>query len=260
MHPPIDPSAAADGARQSLSADDCAARLRRAQRPVALTGAGVSTAAGIPDFRGPNGLYVTRRYDPDKVFDIQHFHRDPRDFYAFTRDLIAVVQDLEPTFTHRFLAAREATGLRVITQNIDPLHRMAGTKDLIAVHGDYGQGHCTTCHREYDYEAMLARLEAAAIPTCDCGGVLKPDVVFFGEAVHALPQAEAAVCMCDLLLVLGSSLAVYPVALLPQLTDAPTIVVNQGAVALAPAPHRYFVEADLDDFFQAVATALERSA
>ncbi len=243
----------------SLTPARCAQMLRSASAAVALTGAGISTAAGIPDFRGPEGIYATRRYDPERVFDIEHFRRDPREFYRFTHDLMRLVDELRPSYTHRALATLEAEGMlrAVITQNIDPLHRLAGSRTVVAVHGDYAASRCLDCEETYDYDGWLARLRVAEVPRCDCGGVLKPAVVFFGEAVRQMPRAEEYARACDLMLVLGSSLAVYPVALLPQIVSATVVVVNRGEVALPPAPGRYFVEADLDDYFRAVMNELD---
>jgi NAD-dependent deacetylase len=245
--------------RQTLDAEGCAEKIRGANRIAALTGAGVSTAAGIPDFRGPQGLYVTRQYDPDTVFEIAAFRRDPTPFYEFTRDFLGVIHTLEPTSTHHFLADLEAGGklTAVVTQNIDSLHQKAGSRNVISVHGDYWTSHCQACNTEF----ALARLEEMVlevpVPTCECGGVIKPDVVFFGEAVHDLDRAAAAVAASDLLLILGSTLVIYPAAFLPEQAGGEVVVVNRGEVGLAPGPGRYFVDADLDAYFGEVARFLE---
>ena len=112
---------------RSFTPGEFADRFRAARRVGALTGAGLSTAAGIPDFRGPKGLYVTRAYDPETVFEIDYFKRDPAPFYAFSRDFLELLSDVLPTFTHRFLAEWEAKGkiVCVATQNIDSLHERA---------------------------------------------------------------------------------------------------------------------------------------
>lgn len=249
----------------SLAAADLARLLRRARSAVALTGAGLSTAAGIPDFRGPRGLYVTRRYDPEKVFEIGWFRRAPEYFYEFSRDFAGMLQTVRPTFTHRFLAALEKEGrlAAVVTQNIDLLHRQAGSRRLVELHGSYGSALCTGCdlrHEGLDAAWWLQAMASSPSPpvaSCPaCTGILKPDIVFFGEAVHDFELAESLVADCDLLLVLGSSLRVTPASLLPHVTTAPTVVVNCGAVALAPAPQRYFVDGKLDDYFRTVATGL----
>ncbi len=251
----------------SLAPVRCAALLRRCRSAVALTGAGISTAAGIPDFRGPQGLYVTRRYDPEKVFDIGWFRRAPEYFYAFCRDFVATVADLRPTFTHRFLAQLERKGrlAGVITQNIDLLHRQAGSHNLVELHGSYESATCTACGlHQTDLSNRWWQQAMAASPTppvarCPaCDGVLKPDIVFFGEPVSGFDAAEQLVARCDLLLILGSTLQVTPASYLPDETGATTVIINRGAVVLSPAPHRFFVDGDLDAYFREVAAALER--
>lgn len=244
--------------RNELDAAGCADLIRRADRIAALTGAGISTAAGIPDFRGPQGLYVTRRYDPETVFDIAYFHRDPAPFYDFTRDFLGALHTIEPTLSHRFLADLEAQAklTAVITQNIDALHQKAGSKNVISVHGDYWSSRCLRCDRVFDLPFMEGAVREAEVPHCGCGGLIKPGVVFFGEPVHGLEPASAVVAECDLLLVLGSSLSVYPAALLPGYVEGEVVVVNRGPVGLPRGPGRHFVDADLDGFFREVSKHL----
>ena len=244
--------------KQTLDPAACADLIRRSERVVALTGAGISTAAGIPDFRGPKGLYVTRQYDPDTVFDISAFRRNPEPFFEFTRDFLGVIDTLEPTVTHRFLAQLEEDGrlTAVVTQNIDSLHQRAGSQKVISVHGDYWTSHCLDCGREYDLDQMEKMVRETAIPRCSCGGVIKPDVVFYGEAVRDLEAAASVVGASDLLLVLGSTLLVYPAAFLPEQAGGDVVVVNRGEVGLSPCPGRYFVDADLNQYFSEVAQHL----
>ncbi|ABA87890.1 NAD-dependent protein deacetylase, Sir2 family [Syntrophotalea carbinolica DSM 2380] len=244
----------------------CADMIRRSRCVVTLSGAGISTAAGIPDFRGPQGLYVTRRYDPEKVFDIDWFHREPRYFYEFTRDFVSTVKAIRPTFTHRFLAGLEKAGglAGLITQNIDMLHQLAGSRKVIDLHGSYRSAQCLFCGKSYEalsytwWERAMSTSSKPPLAYCSaCNSVLKPDIVFFGEMVHAFEAAEQLIAQCDLLLVLGSSLKVTPASLLPYHTQATTVVVNRGAVMLPPAPHRFFVDGDLDVYFRAVAKHLD---
>jgi NAD-dependent deacetylase len=244
----------------------CAELIKLSKAVLVLTGAGISTAAGIPDFRGPRGLYVTRQYDPEKVFDIDWFSRDPRFFYDFSRDFIDLMKNTAPTFTHRFLATLEQQGhlKGVITQNIDALHQVAGSANVVELHGSYRAATCHGCGKHFTdltYEwwdkAMRdsTRPPVALCPACN--DVLKPDIVFFGESVHAITEAQQLVVECDLLLVLGSSLQVTPASLLPHFTKQTTIVVNKGHVTLAPAPYRYFVEEELDGYCREIAACLE---
>lgn len=251
--------------RRTLDPAECAGLIKDAGSVVALTGAGISTAAGIPDFRGPQGLYVTRRYDPEKVFDIDWFRHSPGDFYEFSRDLVEVVKDARPTFSHRFLAALERSGslTAVITQNIDMLHQMAGSRRVVELHGSYHSATCLACarqHLELSYhwwrQAMTLASRAPVVGCPDCGGTLKPDIVFFGELVIGFGQAQALVRQCDLLLVLGSSLQVSPASSLPRDAQGGIVVVNQGEVMLSDGSDRYFVDQDLDGYFREVAKHL----
>ena len=247
--------------RQTLSAAGCARLIRDAENVVALTGAGISTAAGIPDFRGPRGLYVTRRYDPDTVFNVSSFRRDPAPFYEFTRDFLGIIHSIEPTAAHRFLAQLEREGIlsAVITQNIDSLHQRAGSEKVVSVHGDYWKSHCLDCGQAFDLQVLEKMVREHDVPRCTCEGVIKPDIVFYGEPVRDLERAAARVARCDLLLVLGSTLMVYPAAFLPEQADGDVVVVNQGEVGLQPRRGRYFVDADLDDFLGEVAQHLGKT-
>jgi NAD-dependent deacetylase len=232
------------------------ARLDGRQRVAALTGAGISTAAGIPDFRGPQGIYVTRQYDPD-IFDIDVFLRDPRPFYDFTRDLLTLQETTTPSFTHSLLARLEAEAHLegVVTQNIDGLHQRAGSRCVIEIHGGFNLTHCLSCRREFPLPTLRELVQREDVPRCpECAGLLKPDVVFFGEAVKGMDEAAALVARSDLLLVIGSSLLVYPAAGLPALAHGEVLVITRGEVALPRAATR--VDADIDTFFRDVAAAL----
>jgi NAD-dependent deacetylase len=250
-----------DWQKQTLTAEDCARMISNSGSLAVLSGAGISTAAGIPDFRGPQGLYVTRRYDPEKVFEIDWFNRHPEYFYEFSNDFVNAAAQIKPTFTHRFLASLEEQGILsgIVTQNIDLLHHLAGNQKIIELHGSYNSATCTACQTRYqklDYTWWQAAMQDSSTPpVCrcsNCQGVLKPDIVFFGEMVDQMVPAERLTTDCDLLLVLGSSLQVYPAAHLPYATAAPTIVINKGEVMLQPAPNRYFIDADLDSYLQQV--------
>ncbi len=245
-----------------MTPEQCAGLINRAKKIVVLTGAGISTAAGIPDFRGPRGLYVTRQYDPNKVFEISAFMREPEYFYQFTRDFVTAVKEIRPTYTHHFLTTLEKLGKlsAVVTQNIDLLHQTSGTTKVIEVHGSYGSARCLSCGEKLDqltyswWDRQLDESLSAPVVRCfKCQGLLKPDIVFFGEAVNDYERAEQTISCCDLLFVMGSSLQVAPASYLPHATSSDTIVINQGRVALQNAGHRHFVDADLDSYLQAVA-------
>jgi NAD-dependent deacetylase len=147
----------------------------------------------------------------------------------------------------------------VVTQNIDALHQKAGSKNVISVHGDYWSSRCLDCARTFDLAFMKNEVREVSVPRCPCGGVIKPDVVFFGEAVRELERAALTVAASDLLLVLGSTLVIYPAAFLPEQAGGIVVVVNRGEVGLAPAPGRYFADADLDEFFAEVSEQLAES-
>lgn len=245
-------------ALQTVSPRQLAEWIVQSRSTVAFTGAGISTDAGIPDFRGPGGLYSSGKYDAERVFDIACFRRDPREFYRFSRDLVEILKNLRPTFTHQLLARLEAAGLleAVITQNIDPLHQQAGSRRVICLHGNYTTSRCLDCARPYGYVELLDRMAQAEVPRCDCGGVIKPDVVFFGENVQGLQEAMALAQSCELMLVLGSSLVVYPAAMVPQIAGGRVVVINRGEVSLEPSSSRYFVQQGLDEFFKQAAEFL----
>jgi NAD-dependent deacetylase len=214
--------------------------LRSADRVLALTGAGISVPSGIPDFRSP-GTGLWANVDPMEVAHIEVFRREPERFWHFYGDRFAMLRGKEPNGAHRVLAELERRGVveAVVTQNIDGLHRAAGTQDLIEVHGTIGTSSCLACGAGYQLDVVRERLTAAAdgVPRCDCGSVVKPDVVLFGELLPepALARASALAAEVDVLLCVGSSLEVFPVAQLPQITLA-----GGGAVALVtkgPTPY-----------------------
>jgi NAD-dependent deacetylase len=197
------------------------AELIRANQPcVALTGAGVSTESGIPDFRSAGGIWA--QFDPYEVASIEAFHHDPArvwEFYALRLDVLAAAR---PNAAHEALAALEAVGLvdTVITQNVDRLHAAAGSRDVIEVHGSIAQARCLSCGSVVARDDLVRLLP---VPHCPrCGNVLKPDVVMFGELlpVDAIDRAATLARGARLLLVVGSSLEVWPVAGLPGDTIA----------------------------------------
>ena len=195
------------------------AELIAANQPcVALTGAGVSTESGIPDFRSPTGIWAT--YDPYEVASIDGFRRDPERVWEFYARRLHVLADATPNPAHQALAELEERGLvqAVITQNVDRLHAGAGSRDVIEVHGSIATASCPGCGRCEGRERVL---ELLPLPRCqDCGAVLKPDVVMFGELLPAaaIERAIALAQEAALLLVVGSSLEVWPVAGLPDET------------------------------------------
>jgi NAD-dependent deacetylase len=199
--------------------------LRSADLTVALTGAGISVPSGIPDFRSP-GTGLWANVDPMEVAHIEVFRRDPERFWHFYGDRFAALRGKRPNRAHAVLVELERRGRleAVVTQNIDGLHRAAGTQNLIEVHGTIGTSSCLSCGGAVALEEVRARQAAAqdGVPRCECGAPLKPDVVLFGELLPepALARASALAAEADLLLCVGSSLEVFPVAQLPQITLA----------------------------------------
>jgi NAD-dependent deacetylase len=211
------------GTHPPVSAADVAELIRGAGSVVALTGAGISVPSGIPDFRSP-GTGLWTGVDPMEVAHIDVFRRDPERFWRFYGHRFQTLQDKQPNGAHRALARLEEAGLisAVITQNIDRLHAKAGGRDLVEVHGSIAHSSCQRCRARYALADVREReaQDDAGVPRCDCGEPLKPDVVLFGEylPVAALTRAEHLAAAADLMLCIGSSLEVYPVAQLPQIT------------------------------------------
>ena len=202
---------------------DLAALIRERQPCVVLTGAGISTESGIPDFRSPSGIWA--KYDPMEYATIAAFRRDPVkvwEFYALRFELLTTA---DPNDGHLALAELERRGLveAVVTQNIDGLHGRAGSEAVVEVHGSIRSASCLECGERVPLEDVIAALEDAPAPPCPrCGAVLKPDVVMFGELLPAaaIDRAVELSQRAGLLLVVGSSLEVYPVAGLPLETLA----------------------------------------
>ena len=198
--------------------------IEQSERVVALTGAGVSVPSGIPDFRTPGeGLWA--KVDPMAVASIDAFHRDTKRFWEFYRPRFHDLADKEPNRAHMVLAELERRDQldAVITQNIDRLHRKAGSEEVIEVHGSIATASCTSCAAAYPLADVESLFDADGIATCaTCCGKVKPDVVLFGELLpaDAMARAEQLCSSADLLLCIGSSLEVHPVAGLPGLTLA----------------------------------------
>lgn len=225
-----------------MGATDAIARaaeiLRASRHAVVLTGAGHSTPSGIPDFRSPrSGMW--QKYDPMVVASIQSFRARPEVFYDWIRPLAAQTALARPNPAHYALARLESLGIlkAVITQNIDDLHAKAGSQRVLELHGSLRTASCIGCGRTVKGAPLIKKfMDDGQVPVCSCGGVMKPDVVLFGEMLPmaVLMEAEAEARRCDAMLVAGSSLEVYPAASLPftaQERGAKLIIVN-----LQPTP------------------------
>ncbi|HXG77165.1 MAG TPA: NAD-dependent deacylase [Gaiellaceae bacterium] len=216
-----------------MSVASLAALVRERQPCVVLTGAGVSTESGIPDFRSASGLWA--EVDPFEVASLDAFRRDPERVWAFYRARIDALLAAEPNAAHRALAELERRGLvqAVITQNIDTLHSRAGSREVVEVHGSIRGAACPRCLWTQPLEGVLEQLAQRPVPLCaHCGGVLKPGVTLFGELLpaDAFERATALARGAGLLLVVGSSLEVWPVAGLP-LEARSFAIVNRGPTA-----------------------------
>lgn len=233
--------------------------LVSARHCVVFTGAGISTLSGIRDFRGKNGLYKT--VDTEKMFDIELFWRDPSVYYGMSRDFIYDLDEKTPSVVHRLLAELERRGIvkAVITQNIDLLHQKAGSQNVIELHGSPSYHYCRDCGFRATFEDVAPVVRAGSMPHCpSCGSVLKPEIVFFGENLpeQAISRAVAESQKADLMLVLGSSLVVYPAASLPGMTlssGGDIVIVNDMPTYLDCDAKLHFD--DLETTF----TALERA-
>jgi NAD-dependent deacetylase len=217
-----------------VSAASLAELLTERQPCVVLTGAGISTESGIPDFRSATGIWA--EVDPFEVASIEAFRRDPERVWRFYRTRIQALLAAEPNDGHRAIAELERRGLvqAVVTQNIDTLHGRAGSREVVEVHGSIRTAECLRCLWSQGTDDVLAQLELHPAPLClHCGEVLKPGVTLFGELLPAgaMERATALARGAALVLVVGSSLEVWPVAGLPLEARAVAIV-NRGPTAL----------------------------
>ena len=225
-----------------------AAMLVEAEHAVVLTGAGISVPSGIPDFRTP-GTGMWEKVDPMKVAHIDAFHRDPDRFWQFYGERFASLREKQPNRAHEIIVELERRGLvrGVITQNVDMLHRRAGSEGVVEVHGSIEHSVCLECGGRQDLDRVLELMAAApGAPECPaCVSPLKPDVVLFGELLpgQAMAEAHALAAKADLMVAVGSSLEVYPVASLPEVTlqgGGRLALVTQG-----PTPYDQHAEVKL---------------
>ena len=184
-----------------------------ANKIVIFSGAGLSTNSGIPDFRSANGIYNAKlksNFTPEEIISHSFFYTHTEDFYSFYFDKM-VYKDAKPNIAHLFFAELEKNkDVTVVTQNIDGLHQLAGSKNVIELHGSIMRNYCTKCHKFYS----LDDLNTNGIPKCICGGIIKPDVVLYEESLNEndITNAVKAISEADLMIVVGTSLVVYPAA------------------------------------------------
>lgn len=215
-----------------IKLESLARLIEKSSYITALTGAGVSTMSGIPDFRGEANP-IWERYPQDKVFDIGYFERDPALFYSFLREIVE--EEHLPNTAHLFFKKMEDAGRvkAVITQNIDGLHSLAGSNKVYELHGSIYKNHCVKCGKSVLYKEFLRKVMEEKVPKCTCLGVIRPDVVFYGEQ---LPEEDFKTAVfhaskSDLMIVAGTSLVVQPAAYMPEYTlknRGKVVMVNRG--------------------------------
>ena len=226
--------------------------LRGASRAVALTGAGISVPSGIPDFRSGGGLYSTKfgKFDPETMLSRSFFNVHPEEFFEFYRQKM-IYGDAKPNPAHLMLAELEKRGIlsAVVTQNIDGLHSDAGNRRVYELHGSVRRNRCMKCGKEYDGTDVVTRCKG--VPKCDCGGIIKPDVVLYEENLDndVFMGAERCIEHADVMMVIGTSLKVYPAAgLLFSFSGDTLALINKGDTAMGGKADIY-----IDDDCAAVA-------
>lgn len=196
-------------------------------------GAGVSTESGIPDFRSVDGLYNQQyKYPPETIISHSFYVRSPEEFYRFYKDRM-LFTDAKPNAAHLVLARLEETGKlkAIITQNIDGLHQMAGSKEVLELHGSVHRNYCSRCGEFYDLDYVV---RSEGVPHCTCGGVIKPDVVLYEEGLnnHTLQKSVDYIRNADMLIIGGTSLVVYPAAgLIDYYRGNKLVLINKGATS-----------------------------
>ena len=211
--------------------------IEESQNIVFFGGAGISTESGIPDFRSVDGLYhQTYQFPPEEILSHSFYVKHPEEFFRFYKEKMLYL-DAKPNIGHEMLAKLEEMGKlkAVITQNIDGLHQKAGSKHVYELHGSVRRNYCTRCGKFYSANQLLEQLEEREIPSCNCGGRMKPDVVLYEESLNqkTMEDAMREIQKADMLIIGGTSLAVYPAAGLIQYYRGDKLVlINKTATPL----------------------------
>jgi NAD-dependent deacetylase len=234
--------------------------LKSAKHATALTGAGISIESGIPPFRGKGGLW--EKFDPMEIAHIEAFLSDPaRVWQVLVKDLKDIIDRARPNDGHKGLARLETMGFlkTVITQNIDGLHQMAGNTDVIEFHGTFAWQRCMQCEKRVETQ----KVDASVLPPrCACGGVLRPDAVFFGEMIPpvALWRSQEAASHCDVMLVVGTSAIVQPAASMPIIakqSGAVVIEINPEPTPLTGVISNYLIRGKAGEVLNRIISGLE---
>jgi NAD-dependent deacetylase len=237
--------------------------FNKSHHTVILTGAGISTSCGIPDFRSDKGLYSSKEYkNPDKIFDIDYFFENPSFFYSFYKNFLPFTEKANPSFTHYFLSDLEKRGKinQIITQNIDFLHQKSGSENVYELHGSINKNYCYKCKKEFSLEHIIYNLKFDIVPLCEtCKLPIKPDIVFFGEPIKDYEKSLKQVEKCDLLIIIGSSLSVMPAGYLPYYAKKDIVIINKGyfeSYYIRNKNNLLHFDIDIDQFFKKIETAL----
>lgn len=232
--------------------DELQKMIDNAYHIVFFGGAGVSTASGIKDFRGKNGLYREKDYPtdlpPEYMLSIDLFKSNPKMFFDFYKDKMNCL-DAKPNVIHKYLAKleKEKKLEAIITQNIDGLHQKAGSKNVLEIHGSVYKNHCIDCGKSYSAEYVF---NSNGIPKCSCGGIIKPDVVLYGEQLPtSFVVAMDYINKADLLIVAGTSLTVEPAASLVRMFDGKHLVIINGSLTAYEGKADLIIHDRLEDVF-----------
>jgi NAD-dependent deacetylase len=235
--------------------------LSGARNVVALTGAGISVESGIPPFRGKGGLW--EKIDPMEYATIEAFTQDPvKVWNVLIKEMKEIIDQAEPNEGHKGLARLAEMGIltTIITQNVDGLHQMAGNEDVIEFHGNFAWHRCMACDaRQETTEMDLTHIP----PRCDCGGIYRPEVIFFGEMIppEALSRSQQISAGCDAMLVVGTSATVQPAAYMPAIakrSGAKVIEINPEPSPLTGSISDYLVKGNAGEVMSGIVTELER--
>ena len=231
--------------------------VSKAKNIVVFSGAGISTASGIPDFRSANGLYSQKveidgiEFDPEYMLSNTCLANHPKQFFEYLREHLYLDDSIKPNIAHQKIAEWEKLGkdVRVITMNIDGLHQAAGSTKVYPIHGTLDVAYCEECAKDHDPAVIFE----SAIPRCECGGIIRPDVVLYGEGLPNDPWTKAndAIARGDLLIVVGSSLTVYPAAMLPLAFVGHIVIINRDATQMDTIADIVFKE-DIANVFEKV--------